>query len=337
MNTIASTLLGLCQMIMAPVSSGGGCLINDAFTNWSGIWTAASANASAVSIAHVDSRMYVYSHSGLFSDSMPFAAGMSWQWAMDMTQDWAISARWHVNPSTPTLGEAGVAFVLMLEGNPDTMYMHRAWTVRAGTYNNYQVPNSEQKFLSSEYWINGAGTIYDSVGSRPDEFTMYIWWDAASNTIRANTVLYLESGAFTRNLAGLSSQQQAWIGFGGFVKGPWVAAFSNDMWIDDICLIEGNTVGGLVGACCLGETCAQLPQAACQGTFRGFNVDCDDCLCLPEPACAGDVNGDMLVNVTDLDLFLQAWGSTLCLYDVDDTGLVGMQDLITLLMNWGPC
>ena len=64
----------------------------------------------------------------------------------------------------------------------------------------------------------------------------------------------------------------------------------------------------------------------------------DDWHCLSTTvAITGDANGDMLVNVTDLDLFLQAWGSTLCLYDVDDTGLVGMQDLITLLINWGPC
>jgi len=54
------------------------------------------------------------------------------------------------------------------------------------------------------------------------------------------------------------------------------------------------------------------------------------------PARPGDVNGDGVVNGSDLTELLGAWGPcTQCAPDIDRDGLVGGTDLTTLLSNWG--
>ena len=66
-----------------------------------------------------------------------------------------------------------------------------------------------------------------------------------------------------------------------------------------------------VGACCLPQGgCVLTTQANCiatGGTYQGDGTDCGSAGC-PEP-CSGDVNGDGLVNVTDLLALLAAWGA----------------------------
>jgi len=52
----------------------------------------------------------------------------------------------------------------------------------------------------------------------------------------------------------------------------------------------------------------------------------------------GDINGDGLVNVTDLSLLLApgTWGSTKASADVNKDGTVGLGDLSLMLTNWSP-
>jgi len=50
----------------------------------------------------------------------------------------------------------------------------------------------------------------------------------------------------------------------------------------------------------------------------------------------GDMNGDGLVNVTDLSLFLGRWNSTDPVADFNDDNTVGVADLSILLANWTP-
>lgn len=58
--------------------------------------------------------------------------------------------------------------------------------------------------------------------------------------------------------------------------------------------------------------------------------------------CAGavspDVDGDGVVNVTDLLAALAAWGPCdSCPEDLDGDGLVTVTDLLTILAGWGSC
>lgn len=49
----------------------------------------------------------------------------------------------------------------------------------------------------------------------------------------------------------------------------------------------------------------------------------------------GDLNGDGVVNITDLSILLSAWGSTNSTADLNSDGVVNITDLSMLLSNWG--
>ncbi len=54
--------------------------------------------------------------------------------------------------------------------------------------------------------------------------------------------------------------------------------------------------------------------------------------------CTGDVNGDHIVDVTDVLAVIADWGSCSgCPADVDGSGTVDVTDLLTLIEYWGPC
>ena len=58
--------------------------------------------------------------------------------------------------------------------------------------------------------------------------------------------------------------------------------------------------------------------------------------------CAGDLNGDAIVNGMDLSYLLYSWGNTspcseTISGDIDGNGAVDATDLTTLLTNWGSC
>ena len=58
----------------------------------------------------------------------------------------------------------------------------------------------------------------------------------------------------------------------------------------------------------------------------------------PVQACAGDVNNDDQVNVTDLLAVINAWGACAgCPADINDDGLVNVADLLAVINAWGPC
>ena len=61
-------------------------------------------------------------------------------------------------------------------------------------------------------------------------------------------------------------------------------------------------------------------------------VNADDCT---DPAIPGDVNGDGMVNVTDLLAIMDVWGSCDgCPADLNDDGLVNVTDLLIVIGNW---
>ena len=64
------------------------------------------------------------------------------------------------------------------------------------------------------------------------------------------------------------------------------------------------------GACCTNDTCVPIDQKTClyvAGEFQGLGILCEDVICPTD--CLGDLNGDDIVNVTDLLEIISAWGS----------------------------
>jgi hypothetical protein len=59
------------------------------------------------------------------------------------------------------------------------------------------------------------------------------------------------------------------------------------------------------------------------------------------PTCLGDINGDNVVNVSDLLLLLGAWGTCPtpdnCPGDFNGDGVVNVADLLIMLSAWGAC
>jgi hypothetical protein len=106
------------------------------------------------------------------------------------------------------------------------------------------------------------------------------------------------------------------------------------------CTVTGNTGGGIyntAGGPVLSRTvlCQNSP-AQLDGDYvdGGGNRMIDSC-----PGCSGDIDGgtDEQVDSDDLQWLISAWGSSDVLADIDDTGTVGVADLISLLSQWGAC
>ena len=76
-------------------------------------------------------------------------------------------------------------------------------------------------------------------------------------------------------------------------------------------------------------------------TLNEFSVVSRAYLLTPIDTCLGDLDGDGLVNGTDLIILNGAWGpcddGDICMMDLDCTGGVGPPDQILLLGAWGPC
>ena len=65
----------------------------------------------------------------------------------------------------------------------------------------------------------------------------------------------------------------------------------------------------------------------------GGNEELEQC-----PVCQGDVDGNGIVDVTDIIAMISAWGCTTCgAEDVNGDGIVEVNDIVILIGNWGPC
>ena len=316
-------------------ASGDECIVADDFATTAGLWMDCANQTTAMRMEYVDSRMHAYSPLGNDSSAPALAAAMSYGWQMDMLEDWAIQVDLHIDPPVPTQGDVGMSIFIMLEGDPATMTMTRAWTFGGGTF--YYYPTGGGLYRSATTWINSAIYSDQWTSGRLVDDTYFVWWDSDTGMIYGGDTLHATGSAFATNLNGFSSSSAAWVGVGGYLKGPIANAFNGTMWGDDLCVLYGSAVGAAVGACCMGDECVQAPQAGCDGTFLGIGVACVDCICDGAPSCPGDFFDDQIVNSTDLNLLLAAWGTDTCAYDIDGSGTVGMLDLLTLLRNWGSC
>ena len=68
-------------------------------------------------------------------------------------------------------------------------------------------------------------------------------------------------------------------------------------------------------------------------------LDCSlDMEVIGSPPCTGDIDGNGAVDVNDLLSLIGEWGCTeTCASDITDDGLVNVQDLLELIGAWGSC
>jgi hypothetical protein len=66
----------------------------------------------------------------------------------------------------------------------------------------------------------------------------------------------------------------------------------------------------------------------------GGNVFDDEC---EVNACPADINGDAFVNVSDILLVIDAWGTSGGAADINADGIVDVGDLLEVVGNWGAC
>lgn len=83
-------------------------------------------------------------------------------------------------------------------------------------------------------------------------------------------------------------------------------------------------------------TASDLPNnSVTEAGIDNFKVD--SFLCTEAPPCAEDVNGDSVVDVSDLVDVVLAWGSDDDAADITDDGIVDVADLVALILAWGDC
>ncbi|MCP4839420.1 MAG: hypothetical protein GY894_08695, partial [Planctomycetes bacterium] len=108
------------------------------------------------------------------------------------------------------------------------------------------------------------------------------------------------------------------------------------------CTISDNTASSGGGIWCYSSSSTTLTDTAVCGndpdqidgdwTDNGGNTISDEC----PPDCP-DVDGDGMVGVNDLLTVVAAWGSDDPDADVDGDGTVGTNDLLAVIGTWGPC
>jgi hypothetical protein len=76
------------------------------------------------------------------------------------------------------------------------------------------------------------------------------------------------------------------------------------------------------------------PASIVEAGIDNFQLEIIDC---GTSICLGDVNVDNVVDVSDLLIIIDAWGSDDQSADIDGDGSVTIEDLLVVVGNWGSC
>jgi hypothetical protein len=92
--------------------------------------------------------------------------------------------------------------------------------------------------------------------------------------------------------------------------GEWQGTGSNCQSCDGDCGCHGEDAN--CGACCINGGCLILSEEQCASVLGSFNPEahCEETECTQlSTACASDLNGDSIVDVTDLLEIISTWGT----------------------------
>ena len=81
-----------------------------------------------------------------------------------------------------------------------------------------------------------------------------------------------------------------------------------------------------------GTSAVSITNTGADAPILELTVDVPDLL-----PCAGDLNGDRVVDGVDISLILGYWGREFPKYDLDGSGVIDGADLATVLGWWGAC
>lgn len=192
------------------------------------------------------------------------------------------------------------------------------------------------------FWVrqNGAQSTAGIQGNRFDEAGNALWGSSGRQIIAptSTSVIYdLQAGQI-----------------GPFASAMWIRASSLSQTVLGVALDStGATAWGL-SPVSLGTSSGSKTDLSSGGTatqriavwaemrggfFRVFaqNIHQDGTLG-PLPSCLADVTGDGVVGTDDLLEVIGQWGSCVgCESDFNGDGIVGTDDLLLLLASWGPC
>lgn len=257
------------------------------------------------------------------------AGQISEGWQVDMTSDWALSARYHIFPPSPSYGDVGVSFIVAFEFDLAQPTLFTGYTLSGGTEN---LGSFDSPYEVTRFWQDGATEIMSNLTRQTSDSTIYIWYEASTGCISHG----LTPGtpiATICGVNGLSSRTTAHLGIAGYNLGFVPAWTGEQLWIDEFCVLNGTLVGPRVGGCCTDGVCRETLASACEGTWLGAGSFCND-TCLP---CTADLNNNGNVDGADLNIMLGYWGLDTIIGDINEDGLVDGADLNILLGAWGPC
>ncbi len=153
-----------------------------------GIWTYSASAGSAVSASESGGHIG-FSSSGTSGAEEDGAFGWSTGWAMDMSQNWAISADWFVNPPLPMSpgGDVGLSIAVMLAGDPEMLIYGYGVTMTGGRWQEDGESGNYEAFL---LWDNNDWVVLDDAVRNDNSGTSYVWYDADSDKLYVNDELY---------------------------------------------------------------------------------------------------------------------------------------------------
>ena len=80
--------------------------------------------------------------------------------------------------------------------------------------------------------------------------------------------------------------------------------------------------------------CSNSPDQINGGYIDGGgNIIAAECLI----DCQGDIDGNSIVDVSDVLLLIGYWGSSDSPGDINQDGIVDVSDLLIVIDSWGPC
>ena len=324
--------------IVALSSSAQECSFNDSFNDnaVSGHWMRFGSNDDLLRCREQNERLEFTAP--VNNPGFTLLAGVIGRgWEVDLSADWAVSFRIHVDPSSPQLGDLGLGFFALQEFDATQVFPRYGYSFMSGLGQS-PATGGLLPYETARLWEDGewyAEGEYSGIRSYV-ETDMYIWYDSATDSINHGREFMSGNWQTVHGLRALSSKTTVSLGLFGYSYVFAPASSGSDLWIDDFCMIYGKMVGPNVGACCLKDECIQTQAAFCSGSWQGVGVTCDSdsVIC---GVCVGDLTSDAQVSGADIAVLLSDWGSVSGVSDLNDDGLVGGADLTILLSSWGPC
>lgn len=221
--------------------------------------------------------------------------------------------------------------------------------------------------LSGGFWA-GFGTLCSTGGCNPVfndfcETAMLVStgvWDFSNVGALTDDIIYDDEDCVSEYLGDM--YYDVWFSFVACEDGPLVVSTCDIVNFDSSIVVYEGSCDDMVQVECNGDVdgCAGFTSEVSLdvlsgdsylirvGGFSDSNYGNGQILiggqnCIPNAPCLGDVDENGVVDINDLLIVVDHWGETpdpkdpSILYDVDESGIVDNADLLLIISNWGDC